>query len=168
MKKYQNLTTKLLILKKEYDLRDFENIINEYKIVENPERHENCCIFVKIVYNDGSILEYFTVKRNYSKCTYDVIMKLDSNKENERTEHSTIILSSGVSLNECLRCIIKEISEESDIFKIKYEKHIKNKILENSQDRIQTNLKEDGTLEIYLGNSILCKIENGENSEDFV
>lgn len=33
---------------------------------------------------------------------------------------------------------------------------------------ISTNLREDGTLEIYLGNSLLVEISNGELTEEFV
>lgn len=33
---------------------------------------------------------------------------------------------------------------------------------------INTNLRADGTLEIYLGNSLLAEIPNGEQTEEFV
>lgn len=33
---------------------------------------------------------------------------------------------------------------------------------------ISTNLKEDGTLEIYCDNTLLAEIENGTNSEEFI
>ena len=33
---------------------------------------------------------------------------------------------------------------------------------------ISTNLREDGVLEIYYGDAILCEIEDGKNDEDFI
>ena len=33
---------------------------------------------------------------------------------------------------------------------------------------VSTNLREDGTLEIFVGNAILATIENGKEDEDFI
>jgi hypothetical protein len=33
---------------------------------------------------------------------------------------------------------------------------------------INTNLKEDNTLEIYYGNMLLCCVNNGSTNEDFI
>lgn len=33
---------------------------------------------------------------------------------------------------------------------------------------ISTTMREDGVLEIYYGNAILCEIENGKNDENFI
>lgn len=33
---------------------------------------------------------------------------------------------------------------------------------------INTNLREDGVLEIYHGNQLLCCVSDGRNDEDFV
>lgn len=35
-------------------------------------------------------------------------------------------------------------------------------------DKINTNLREDGTLEILLGNALFAEIANGSTQEDFV
>lgn len=35
-------------------------------------------------------------------------------------------------------------------------------------DKINTNLREDGTLEIFLGNALLAEIADGSTQEDFV
>ena len=33
---------------------------------------------------------------------------------------------------------------------------------------VSTNLKEDGTLEIFVGDAILATVEKGKNDDDFV
>ena len=33
---------------------------------------------------------------------------------------------------------------------------------------VSTNLREDGTLEIFVGNAILATIENGKEDDDFI
>ena len=35
-------------------------------------------------------------------------------------------------------------------------------------EKVNTNLREDGTLEIYVGNTLLATIENGRKDEKFV